>query len=223
MGKNGKTEGLDATLFCIVGASFSLPFLIEAYGLDIRLMAIPSIFYGFWILIVAYFLPKVVYDDQPQLANVKRIRGWAYVLGLPVCIVLNLIFNTAFPKDFTTLSIAMVIVPMALSVVIIIVPRSIYRKETNRMDNKQYRTMAEMLKWTGSSMIMASMSLVILTMMATWVPSQTTTIIGYVVVSIALLAASYYYHRKSSITAVQLADSLKINKPPKRKTHYKYT
>ncbi|MDD3793102.1 MAG: hypothetical protein PHY74_08240, partial [Candidatus Bathyarchaeota archaeon] len=102
MSRKGRLDGLDNVLLGLFSVSFAIPALISAYGLDIRLMAIPSICYGFWILIIGYFQPKVSFSDFPERSQIERMRGWTYVVGLPLCLLLNFIFGFLLPKDFIT-------------------------------------------------------------------------------------------------------------------------
>jgi hypothetical protein len=217
MVKSGKVEGLDNVLLALFGASFAIPALISVYGLDIRLMAIPSICYGFWILIIGYFNPKVLFSDFPERSQVERMRGWAYVIGLPICLVLNFLFGFVLPKDFSTLFLGSFLVASLLGIAVAGITRSMFKKEIAKMDKAQYILAGEMLSLAGRSMIYSSMALLYLTMSIIWIDYSPLYVVGFSIFSLVLLVVSYDRHRKSSKCANDLADSLKGDKRLKKK------
>jgi hypothetical protein len=217
MVRSGKLEGLDNVVLGLFGASFAIPALISVYGLDIRLMAIPSICYGFWILIIGYFKPKVSFSDFPERSQIERMRGWAYVLGLPICLVLNFLFVFVLPKDFNTLILGSLTVSFLLGIAVAAIPRSIFKKEIAKMDEAQFGLVKKMLSYTGGSIIYSSMALLFLTTTIIWIKYSPIFVVGFCIVSAVLLIVSYDRHRKSSKCADDLAASLKTSKRLKKR------
>lgn len=216
MVRNSKLEALDNILLGLFGSSFAIPALIQVYGLDIRLMAIPSIFYAGWILFIGYFKPKVSFSDFPERSRIERIRGWAYVLGLPVCLVVNTIFNFFLPKNLIMLAVGASIVGFGLQILVIAIPRRLFRKEITRMNNDEYKLLIKMLTYAGGSMIYASVAIVFVTFSTTWTSFPLLILISYLAFSAALLGIGYQRHRKSSKYAEELAASLKESERVKK-------
>lgn len=216
MVRSGKLEGLDNTLFVIVGASFGIPFLISVYGLDIRLIAIPSMLYGGWILFVGYFKPKVLSDGNPNLAQVERMRGWVYVLGLPVLLILNFVFIFVLSKDLINFLLSIITVPLILIAIVLAIQKSIFGIEIAKMDKAQVRLLKNMMTLAGGSVILTSVALLLLTEMVTST-SSLSLFGGYFIGSVVLLFLGYYRYRQSSKCAKELATSLKWKKNLKKK------
>ena len=209
MVKNERLDALDNVLLALFGASFAIPFFIQFYGLDTRFVVIPSCCYAGWILFIGYIKPKVSFGDFPERSRIERMRGWSYVLGLPVCLVVNFIFNVLVPKSLITLVIGASALGFALQIVFTIIRTKLFRKETNCMNAAQYGLLVKMLTSVGGSMIYTSVAIVFVTVLTTWTSFPLLIVIGYLAVSAILLGVGYQRHRKSSKYADDLAASLK--------------
>lgn len=216
MTKKGKLDGLDATVGALFGASFALPALISVYGLDIRLLSIPSICYGSWIFIIGYFQPKVSFSDFPERSEIERIRGLAYITGLPICLVLNFLFVFLLPKDISTLLIGSALIAVLLGIAVFRIPRNIFKKDIARMDDSQTDLLRKMLTYAGGSIIYSSMALLYITTTITWVSSDFIVVVILSILSAGLLIVGYDRYRKSSRYANDLAESIKVNKKKAR-------
>ena len=218
MTKKGKLEGLDNCVMGLFGFSFVVPTLISQLGLNVQLMVIPSIFYSFWILFTGYFQPKVSFSDFPERSEIERMRGWTYVLGLPICLVLNFLFVFVLPKDFSILLIGSFLVSYVLGTVVAVIPRNIFKKEIAKMNVSQIDLVRKILTYAGGSMIYSSMALLFLTTTIPWMSESPIYVIGLSIVSVVFLIVSYDRHRKSSKYADELATSLKNDKKEKKKS-----
>ena len=158
------------------------------------------------------FKPKVSFSDFPERSQMERLRGWAYVLGLPICLFLNFIIGFLLPKTLETLLSGSLIVALSLGIGAVLVPRNLFKKEIARMNAPQLISVNSMLNLAGRSMIYSSMALLYLTETIIWINSSLILVGMLFIVSIILMIVSYDRHRKSSIIAQDLAKSLRKSK-----------
>ncbi len=216
MGKKSRLDALDNITLALFGASLAIPALIGYYGLDVRLMVIPSLCYGFWILIIGYAKPKVSFDGQPDRALVERIRGWAYVLGFPVCSVTNFIFIFVLPHTLDYFLFGIVTGSAALFLCVSIV-QAIFRKDIANMDVEQHGLLLSMLSWVGASIIFVSVGLPYPTIMTTWTSYPLAMVVAYSVTAVIMFCFSFDRYKKSSKLCKQLADSMRESRLSKKK------
>ena len=130
-------DAIDNLLLAILTSSLVVPTIVQSYELDIRLFWMPAICYAIWIGYVGYLKPKVTFSDSLERSTVERIRGWSYVLSLPVTLIANFLLSEVLPKTLTTYIMGTAAVGIVLSAVVVTFPRRLFRKEIIYMNKNQ--------------------------------------------------------------------------------------
>lgn len=200
-------DRLDKLLLFCVGASFTVPSIVGAFDLDVRLVWGPVIFYAAWIIFKTV-LPTIILS-YPQRSIIERIRSWSYVFSLAVTFFTNYLLLVILPRTFQVFIGGVVAVGLMLRLVIVFVPRTFFKKEIMYMSKKQELEIYEILKDTGSASIFFSMGILILSVEFVdleefSVPKTVVTL----AIAMALFTYAVYRERRSVKLARELADSL---------------
>jgi len=200
-------DRLDALLLTIVGASFVVPTIAEAYGLDARLVWGPVVFYAGWIIFKA-FLPTIILSYH-QRAVIERMRGWSYVFSLGITLLGNYIMFTLLPRTIDVFITGVFVIALVLRLILVFVPKSFFRKEIIYMSKKQRLKIQEILKDTGSASIFFSIG--VLTLSIEFMGSTEFSIADATLtlaIAFALFIYGVFRERKSSNSTHELAVSL---------------
>jgi hypothetical protein len=158
-----KLDAIDNLLLVILPASFVIPTVMLAYGLDSRVVWLPTICYVVWSAFTGFFKPRISFFDSSERSMIERIRGWSYILGLPVVLPINFLLLYVFPKTNISFIVGGVPCALILFAITVIFPRKLFKKELNSMEKNQVKLMYRMLIATGESTISASFAILILT------------------------------------------------------------
>jgi len=214
-----KFANLDILLTIIFTISLVVPAIVQAYGFDTLLVWAPTLCYVIWATIIGFITPNIRFMDSPELSTITKIRGWSYVVALPITLILNfLLLHFTSRQDEYFIGIALTFpIAMILRRAVFSFPRIFFNQEVIYMNDEQEKQMHGMLKETGSASIWASFSLLTINSAilasTNFLLSTIATLIGVVAMVIA-----YYRHRQSSKLVCQIAESL-INS----KWHKKYS
>jgi hypothetical protein len=158
-----KLDAIDNLLLVILAASFVIPSIMLAYGLDSRLVWLPTICYVVWSAFTGYFKPRISFFDSSERSIIERIRGWSFVLGLPVVLSINFFLLYVFPKTIIFFTAGTILCALVLFAITAIFPRKLFKKELNSMEKNQVTLMYRMLIATGESTISVSFAILLLT------------------------------------------------------------
>lgn len=199
-------DAIDNILLAIFGASFVVPTIIQSYGFDIRLVWIPTIFYASWILFTGYYKPARTFSDSLERSTIERIRGWSYLLMLPVTFALNFIAIYVLPRTLFYFLVSMIVTSSILLAVVALFPPRLFRKEIVCMEKAHEQQIMLMLRETGSAAILFSTAILFLNFQL--LSNSFNEIILTLLASAFLLVYGYYRNRKSSKFAHEIAISL---------------
>lgn len=223
-----KFTNLDNLLLAIFGFSLVVPAIVEAYDFDTRLVWIPTLCYVFWILIMGYVTPNFLAEDSIERSTIERIRGWSYVILLPITLVYSSAVFLFLPETIDIMyrimigvSILALVVALIMNFLVNLVPNRLFRKETACMEITQKKLIHHMLSHTGSASIWASMCILILNSGLANMdnnPLEPLGVMGSLLLTFPMFIYVYYRNRQSYKIACKLAESLVYSK-----WHKKYT
>jgi len=219
-GNAKRIDAIDNLLLAIFPASFVVPTIGQSFGLDIRLIWVPTICYSVWIVFTGYVKPRISYSDSQERSMVERIRGWSYVTSLPITLILNSIIIPLSPHAPYVLLVCFAVivsVGVLLAAADVALIKTFFEKEIKCMDEAQKLTMIEMVKETGVGSIWASWCVITLNFNLI-VPKDLTLPTGIATLFVASLmfVYSYYRNRKSIKIAGEISHSLIGSKWSKR-------
>lgn len=206
---NARASALDNLLLAVFGFSLVVPTIVQSYDLDTRLVWLPTGFYAFWILFKAYLNPKYFLSDSPERAMIERIGGWYYVFSLAITLVGNYILLGILPRTTETYFLGVSGVAFMNMLILVFLPRRLFRKEIIYMNKKQEMDVYKILRETGSASIFLSIIVLILNLefMGSTKFSIENAILTLSIVFI-LFIYSFFRDKKSSKLAHELAISL---------------
>jgi len=207
-----KFTNLDILLAIIFGVSLVVPSIAQTYGLDVRLVWMPTICYILWTLITGFIKPNFLAADSVEISTIEKIKGWSYVVSLPIILILNFLLLQYAPRTgayylFTMLAVFSV--AMLLRVTILSFPKLFFRQEVIYMKKEEEKLINKMLIEAGSASIWGSFSLLTVNgLIANAVNYSYLQAIIVPVSGISLLIVAYYRNRKASKFVPLIAESL---------------
>lgn len=208
-GRTKPANTLDNLLLAIFAFSLVVPTIVQSYGLDSRLIWIPTIAYAFWILYEAYFRPSYSFSDYPELAVVERIKGWFYVFSLALTLSGNYFLMEFAPRTTGVFLLGTFSISSVLTIIVTLLPGKLFRKEITYMNKKQEREIYKILKEAGSVAIF--LSILVLALNLEFLGStelSVETAILTLFIALGMFCYAIFRRRKSLSLARELAISL---------------
>lgn len=228
-----KYANLDLVLGVIFALSLAVPFIAQNYGLDARLFWIPTVCYVLWALITGIIYPNLFVYDSIEKSIIEKLKGWCYVLTLPITLVANYLILTYAPRtgEYILITlVAVVIYAIPLGYVVRSFPKIFFRQELASMNQTQLKLVNQMLVEFGASSLWISVSLLSINGVFTDLEGYgyLTFVLTFLIAFVFLIVA-YTRYRKASKIASSVESELissqwykkysKANaKKPKRRT-----
>lgn len=201
-------ERLDNLLLAMITASFAVPTIAGAYGLDNRLVWGPVIFYAFWIGFKG-FRHRIVLSYRER-AIIEKMKAWFYVFSLGFTLSGNFVLLAVLPRTMSAAMIGIVVVGFILRLIHKFVPRNFFRKEIMHMNRRQEKEVYKLLEEVGSASIFLSIG--VLTLFIEFARLEQFSIANAILIStvaLCLFVYGVYKERKSSNLTHELAISLR--------------
>lgn len=154
-------EDLFGYLFLFLGVILEIVLAIGLGIANLLIFSIPFVGFVFWTLLYVYgYRAKVRFQDEIELFFIETARAYTYFFTLGITIFLNVF--VVFVPTFLNRILVIVAVGISLNLLIFLIPRIFFLKQTSFFNNNQKVTFNKVLSYVGSVSIYYSMSLAVL-------------------------------------------------------------